>query len=718
MEYNAQKTHLYDYLDILGRRKWLVIAAFLVTLLSTLVHTFIAVPIYEASMTIQIEEKKGPRFSLSEHPIIPDFQQFDPLKTEAEIIKSSTIIGRLLEKMQLDEELTQVPLEERIGKFQEAIKVNPVRNTNILKISFQDEDPERAANILNGLSHEYIEQSLSIARAEATQAKEFLQRQLQTVKTELDNSQSAMEGFKSREGVTILSDDMKSKLDKLSEVEMKRVQIEMERKGLETILLSLENNRDLALTEISMSNSAIAEFARRLAELQVQKASMVNYYTEEHPSTIKVNAAIKETKIGLKEEAEKAVSVLKGKEKALKEIINRFEKDIKKLPKAEQELTNIMRNLKVSEGIYAFLLENEKKAEITEASEVGNIKVIDPAITPHKPIKPKKMLNSILGAIVGLCLGVGLSFFMEYMDDTIKGRDEIERYLDLPLFGILPLIGYEHGILISKKRSIESHKSLLLTIPQRSSSYIGESYRTLRTNIQFSEMEKRNQVILITSPMMGEGKSLTAANLASVFASDGAKALIIDADLRRPVQHKIFCSPQEPGLTNILMGRVNWLDAIVRPVGIETLSLIPSGPIPPNPSELLGMSKLDELLVTIKGLFDIIIIDTTPIIGLTDAIVLGPKVDGIFIVIEVEKTPVKLAMQAKDSLKMVKANIIGAILNKVPVERNSYGYGYGYNYLYYHGDGKDAEEVSFLKKWLNMKKNKNRTNVDGSTGPT
>lgn len=693
MNYQDQVPHLSDYLNILMRRKWILIASSLIILLSTAIFTFTATPIYEASTTIQIEDKKGPRFSLSEFPIKLDFRQFDPLMTEAEIIKSRTIIGRVIKGFPSDKDGGQSSLQDRINGLQGAILVEPIRNTNLLKISLQDKDPERAANILNLLSQEYIEQSLSVARAEAFQAKEFVERQLQTVKADLDNSQTAMERFKSREGVTILNEDMKNKIDELSAVETKRVQIEMERKSLELILQSLRNDKELALTGISVSNAAITEFARKLAELQVQKASMLNYHTEEHPSIIKINAAIRETKERLKEEAEKVLRDLKGREETLKGIISDYEEEIRKLPQAEQELTNIMRNLKVSEGIYTYLLEKEKEAEIVMASEVGNIRVIDVAIPTEKPIKPKKALNMVLGAIMGLFFGIGLSFFVEFIDDTVKGRDETERYLGLPLFGTLPYI------------RVNGKRNLLLDAQERPKSYIGESYRTLRTNIQFSEMERRRQIILITSPLVGEGKSITVANLATVFAKDGARTLVIDADLRRPTQHKIFNCPQEPGLTNILTGRSCWSDTIVKP-DVGTLSLIPSGPIPPNPSELLGTKRMDELLSIIKESFDMIIIDVTPVIGLTDALVLGPKTDGVFILIEVEKTPIKLALQARDSLKMVKAHILGTILNKVPMERNGYGYGYSYYYYNdYNENGEGSKEGSFLKSLKRWKRN-------------
>lgn len=712
MDYNQQEPHLFDYIEVLRRRRWIVIAAFLGTLLSTGIFTFTATPIYEASTIIQIEEKKGPTVSFSELPINLGLAQLDPLKTEAEIMKSRTIIGRVVEGVLPNEGDEQSTLQKRIEGLQRVIKAEPIKGTNLLRISLQNEDPERAAKILNRLSYEYIEQNLNVAKAEASQAKGFVEKQLETVKADLDNSQSDMERFKSREGVTILSEDMKTRVDRLSEVETKRVQVEMERKALEAILLSLESNKGSALTGTNMTNPAVAEFGRRLAELQVQRASLLNYHTEDHPSIIKINMAIKEAKLRLKEEAERALGDLRTKEKTLVGIIGGYEEEIKKLPQAEQELTNIMRTLTVSEGIYTFLLKKEKEAEIAMASEVGNIRVIDAAIPPEKPIKPNKTMNIILGAIVGLFLGIGLSFFIEYMDDTVKGRDETERRLALPVFGILPLIGHKNGFLANKKRLAETQqRNILLMAQERPRSYIMEAYRALRTNIQFFEMEKRNQVIIITSSIMGEGKSITAANLGSVFAMDGARTLIIDADLRRPMQHKIFNSPQEPGLTNILTGRLNWSEALFKP-GLEALSLIPSGPIPPNPTELLGARKMDELLVSLKESFDIIIIDTPPVVGLTDAMVLGQKADGIFILIEVDKTPIKLALQARDSLKMVKANIAGSILNKVPMERDGYGYGYGYNYYNsYNEDGEEEKRASFLKRWLNKKEERHKTKV-------
>lgn len=310
---------------------------------------------------------------------------------------------------------------------------------------------------------------------------------------------------------------------------------------------------------------------------------------------------------------------------------------------------------------------------VKETMKIDNVQIIDRAVVPENPVSPRKFLNMAIGAVLGMMLGVFLTFLLEYLDNTIKTPKDVERLINLAVLGTIPDIGLkdEDKIAIVKKNP---------------KSPIAEAFRTLRTNIQFTSIDKDIKILAITSAALGEGKSILASNLALSLAQEEKKILFVDCDLRKPKGYGMFDISNSVGLTTLLMGTTSLLDTVHSSDELGSLDIITSGPIPPNPSELLSSDRMKEFLEGLREKYDMIILDTPPLGPVTDAAIISTIADGMLLVIEASKTEEGQVLYARESLDKVKANTIGAVLNKMPVRKGRYG-GYGYIQSYsYYGD--------------------------------
>ncbi|MEP7199570.1 MAG: polysaccharide biosynthesis tyrosine autokinase [Chloroflexota bacterium] len=339
------------------------------------------------------------------------------------------------------------------------------------------------------------------------------------------------------------------------------------------------------------------------------------------------------------------------------------------VPGADAERVRLDSKLSELRRSYASVLQSYEQIRVVEAQTLTNVTVVNPAKVPSGPIRPNTTINTLLGLVVGLMLAVGLVFFIEYLDDTLKTADDIQQTLGLTTLGtVLRLPSQERG-------------KLLLAAEQPKSSF-AEALRALRTNIQYSSIDKPIKTVLVTSAGPSEGKSTLASNLAVVMAQAGLRTVLIDGDLRRPSVHKIFALNNQRGLTNALVQEPFHLDGDLRLAPTENLKVMTSGPMPPNPSELLGSHRMAALLETLKREADFIVLDSPPTLAVTDASVLASKVDGVILVIDSGSTRRGLALKAKEQLEQVGARILGVAVNKLSARSGGSNYYYYYNYYY------------------------------------
>ncbi len=358
-------------------------------------------------------------------------------------------------------------------------------------------------------------------------------------------------------------------------------------------------------------------------------------------------------------------------------------------PAQQAELDRLQSNLAQYRASYSNLLSSYEEIRLAEARSVNNVVVSEPADVPSSPVRPRTLLNTLLAAIVGAMLALGGVFLIEYLDDTIKTPDEVSQALNLPTLGAIARV------------SDKEQRLITYTNPK---SPISEAYRTLRTNIQFSSVDRPIRTLLITSSGPTEGKSTTAANLAVVMAQTGQTVVLVDTDLRRPTLHRIFGLPNAVGLTTALLsGADPTLDGYVQPTKIENLYVLTSGPLPPNPSELLGSQRMQELIRRLQQEADILVFDSPPALAVTDAAVLARQLDGVLMIIDAGETRQPLAQRACEELSKVGARILGVALNKLSTGRSSYYYYYYYYYSDEEGGQRRRRRVhSDGRDWRNL----------------
>jgi tyrosine-protein kinase Etk/Wzc len=572
-------------------------------------------------------------------------------------------------------------------------------STNLFRLSVFHPDPKMSREIVNTLTEVYLERNIKRKSQEASQTLDFINTQLDVIKAGLELSETEIDRFKTEEGIVALDQETTLIIDSIANYEAQRSELQLKRKqinALERRIRESESAESLIFSSSAVEDEVLSNLVRKFTDLQLEKQQALATYTERHPDVVRLNAQI----ISLKAQILAAIvnarqatdSMLSG----LDELIGRLDGRIRGLPQAERQLARLVRTSRVNEEIYTYLLKKHEEARIVKAATVANIRVIDPGIIPSRPVKPNIKMNMIAGMLIGLLLGIIAAIGTEYLDDTVKSIEQIESEAKLSVFGTIPQVNS-----LNKGNGLNGHRSASLITNFDSHSPYSEAYRALRTNTQFLGLENPFKVLLFTSALQQEGKSTTSSNLAITTANMGTKTLLIDCDLRRPSLHKLFDNQHEQGLTNVVMGAIDWKDA-VQDTGVENLDIITSGPMPPNPSELLASGRMRGLIEKFRENYEMVIIDSPPVIAVTDAAILSTMVDGAYIVVEAGKTPMGAVMRTKSILDNVQGNVCGVVLNNISADHGSY-YGYyhyyHYNYYsYYTSNNDEKKHRHFLNK--------------------
>jgi polysaccharide chain length determinant protein (PEP-CTERM system associated) len=745
----AKQITLSDYLRILFRRKWLILLTFFCFTGAAVALSFLITPIYQACTTIMIEKEGG----MEDHifTISTMMRSEAKIRNQVEIIRSRTLAEAVVEAV-LESPHKNVfwnmamttskgsPLKDHmIRVIQKNLSVTPIRDTDIIEVKVTAPDAHLAAFLANAFASEYYKQSLQNSRGEISEVRQFLQNQLQIVQDSLLTAEEGLKDYMQTEEVSALPEETKEMVKQLAEFESllneAKIELESNQKRLTFMKTQLDERKGQLLDEITqISTPVIQKLRNEMAELEAMRAEYVSQGVEEtHPKMQQILNRIKETKSKLIDETNQLVSrnltlrdplgysqdllgnilsleieiqSLSAKADGLQNIVNRYSARMNQLPEKSLKLARLERSTKVGENIFLMLKEKYEEARIKEAGQIGNVRIIDEAVPPEFPIKPKKKLNLLLGAFLGLILGGGMALLLESLDTSLKSIEDVEA-LGVPVLGHIPKIKQseeyrKHTKSINNSADKEARKvaSQLIThfAPK---SPVSEAYRTLRTNIQFSNLDHPPQTMLITSPGPGEGKSTTVANLAITFSQMGTKTLLLDADFRRPILHSVFGMEKEPGITNYMAGKIP-LEGIIRKTPLDNLDLITCGVIPPNPSELLASQKMKEFVCHLKNRYQMILFDSPPVIAVTDAVVLSLLLDGVVLVACAAQTSQQGLERAKSLVENVNAKVMGAVLNKIEA-KSSYGSYHYYYYYHYYGDRREKSKVKKRAKKVSQR---------------
>jgi len=435
------------------------------------------------------------------------------------------------------------------------------------------------------------------------------------------------------------------------------------------------------------------DFNRRIAEMKsklttITESLILSGWSEEDPF-----AASQEIFNRIVEQ-EVEVHSSRSRAQEYKKLVEQMSRRLTDLPEQTLQYARLERDLRLNENLYLTMKQKYEESRITEAGQMGKVRILDPALLSEK-IKPNFKMNLMVGVILGIGLGIGYAFLREFLDNTVKAVEHLESK-GLTILGIIPdMQGANPRNSIknipSPSKGGTDFKRRLITYEDPKSP-VSESYRSLRTNVVYASADKKIKSLLISSSQPGEGKSTTAANLAIAFAQLRKKTLIVDGDLRKPVQHNVFGLPRSPGLSEFLIGDVSDVSSLIHPTKIENLFILTAGGLPPNPSELLGSAIMSRLVDQLEKEWDMVVIDSPPIIAVTDASMISGEIDAIALVVKAGHTEKSAVDRAMDTIRNVKAPLIGAILNGANQESlgGKYAYYYSYYNYYYHSEEKDS----------------------------
>jgi capsular exopolysaccharide synthesis family protein len=736
---SGDSAHLLDYVRVLYRRRYVAMTAFILVVVLVTVYTFTQTPIYQASVQIEIDYAS---------PKVVPFQQVtdsqgggydsqEYYQTQYKILQSRSLARRTLDSANLWKNpllvraaalgggtsssvgqgfslanpanpanaatgapsipgvsvplIPETPSETKvINAFLLGVTVSPIRNSRLVDLKYLSTDPQFAALVANAMAKAYIEQTLEYKFLSSREASDWLSQQLTEQRKQVETSEQALQRYREQTDSVSLEDKQNITVQKLADINAAVTKAKTERlqkQALYKQITAIEHDRAALDTfPAILASPFIQQLKGQAADLQRQRASLAEKYGEKHPEMIRLQSQIQDTDAKIQGEIAKVVQSIRteyetaqAQENSLVGALEQQKTEAMALSRKGIDYGVLQRDANTNRQMFDALLQRAKETGVSAELKSTNIRVVDAAIVPTSPVSPKKLLNLILAVFGGGIFAVGLAFFFEYLDNRVKSPEEIKRYLGLPFLGLVPVL--------EGKESAED--ALLHTdVPAA----FAEAFRGIRTNVLFSSAEEGGRSVVVTSTGPGEGKTLIATNLAVALAQAGQRVLLMDADMRKPRVHEVFHEPQTPGLSNVLVGNAKASEA-VRPGPVGNLWLLLSGVAPPNPAELLASHRFKEFLSTLEEHFDWVIIDSPPVMAVTDASVIAHVAQGVIYVVRCEHTNKHTAATALEQLESAKAKFLGGILNRVDVQRNSYYYSnyYRKSYASYYGAGHDAK---------------------------
>jgi capsular exopolysaccharide synthesis family protein len=710
------EVHLLDRLAVIFRHLRLIVGAFAVVVAIAMLESYSATPMYRTQARIVIQDERSTAVGNLNANDPTYWQDPEPyFNTQYRILQSRGLARRVVRKLPpppapapstLSRALSlprqmisgwrkkpanvETPAADEtaaelaaIGGFLAGVEIVPVKGTRLVEIVYSSPDPQYAALAANTLAHEYVQQNLDLKLSNTTNTITWLTEELNKQRQKVEAAERRMAEY--REGQNAMSLDegqniVVARLNSLNDAVTKAKTSRLQKEAAYRQLGNLKGDSAEADTfPLVAQNPTIQEIKQQLANLTSEKTKLSQRYGANHPTMETITRQIESANSRLRSETAKVLeSVANDYRAALAEERNLAasleEQKTQAVDLNRKSITYsiLQREAESERQVYNALLQQEKELRVVSNSRANNVQLMDEAEVPGGPYTPNHGRDWLMAIVLGLALGVALAYSVEYLDDTIKIPDDVTKRLRLPLLGLVPAIaGGKLPVLTS-------------AVPHD----FGEAFRSLRTSLVFTNGSPGNRTIAVTSTQPLEGKTTTACNLAIALALGGARVMLIDGDMRRPGLHRTMGMSNGIGLSHILTGQARVREAVQR-TSEPNLFVMTAGHVPPNPSELLHSERMKHLIANLEaGPFDWIIIDTPPVLAVTDAVILAPYMSGLVFVIGAEMTRRAHAERAIQTIQGGKPNIIGAVLNRVDLNRNKYYYSryYGYHYKSYYGN--------------------------------
>ncbi len=587
-------------------------------------------------------------------------------------------------------------------RIRRATTVKQAKDSNSFTISVSHTNRNMAAKLANAVAEVYVEENLRWKQERARKAREFIGQQIEVAEVKLRLTEDLLREYKEELGIVSFSDEARALVNRLNKDEEGKATLERELVELEEHKRTIEatlNSDDIdleILTAISswpsfQTNLLLKQLINESVTLKVERLQLDHTSGPLNPRLSEIDSELKTLKDDIEESLRNTVShgtlaiSIEGAQVKVNEAdraLGVLTNELSTLPQREMELALRERKSEVAAKIHGLLLERYEEARINESKETSDVRIIDRAIKPTTPVSPNHASDLLLGFLIGLVIGIGLAMIVEINDTTVKSADEITNLTGLTSMGVIPKATEEF-------EALGEERLVVLESPR---SPIAETYRILRTNIQYFGIDKELRALSITSPCKGEGKTTTTANLGVTIAQQGYKTLLVDTDLRKAKMHLLFSIPSTPGFTELILGDRTDED-VIRSTQVENLFILPSGHPPPNPSELLSSQRTREIIGRFRKEYERIIFDTPPVLAVTDPAILGSLADGTILVIEAENTEAEAVREAVNLLKTARAQILGFVLNKVDITRTYKSHRYYHYYEYDSGSRRSKGSI-------------------------
>ena len=717
---------LLEYGRVIKKRRATILTIAFVVFTIGLFATLKEKPVYRARVLVEIQK---------ENPDIPTLQELFQvesisdtyLETQYRILKSENLARRVIADLKLDrltefyqpaswwirpkQEASLSPAvdaggnvspeavidNEVLKKFQDRLDVEPLKRSRLVEVSFESNDRNLAAQVVNTLAATYIQQNLE-ARWQASQkASEWLSQQLLGMKSKLEKSEDDLQQYARDNGLLFLETDKGTSenivTQRLRQLQEELTKSQADRYEKESLYLLVQQG-DFASLPGVFNNKLMQDLTEKLAELERERSRLSSIFNPDYPQVKEIQSQIDESQATLSGERERAAKAITndyraavGRENMLQQAFKDQQREADLIAEKSVQYNILKREADTNKQLYVGLLEKLKETGVSTSMKATNIRVIDPAYPPKKPDSPRIPLNLSLALLLGLSLGIGAAFLQEHLDNSFKTAGEIERFLQLPALASVPAIesstnGNGHG-LYARARHLanDKHRSTSI-VPSWNriegngqNTPLAEAFHELRTSVLLSTAKHPPRTLLVTSAKGGEGKTTVAANLAVSLAQLGEKVLLIDADLRRPSLHKFFGVANTSGLVNFLTGSPDWRSLLSQaaPIG---LFVLPSGPVPPNPADLLSSEYMPVLIREATKEYKFVVLDSPPLLNLADSRVLATLVDGVILVVGGGITPRELVHRAYASAVDAGSHVLGATINFADAKSDYYSYGY------------------------------------------
>lgn len=722
---SPREPHLYDYLLILRKHQWLILSFLLAVVTIVAIATFRMQSVYVATTRIEIDRENGtilPFQGMEPYDYMTDQENY--IETQSKILTSETLALQTIRSTGLgarpefaspngpSEAVAIGSLENQkrppeLAAFLGSLAVRRVPNSRLLDVSFESTDPQFAARVVNEHIRNFQEQNVKSHYDETTRATTWLRDELDELKVKVQESEDKRIAYERKNQIWALDDKSNITTQRLADVNKTLTDAQDDRMKKEA-LYEFAKAGDIADVPALRDNLVLQNLTTKRQGLSEDYVDALNQYGPNFPKVQRLQAQLKDIDQLIQKENQNTLHRIESdyrearqRELMMKQALEEQKVEANEMAERLVEYNILKREAEANKALYDGLMTKLKEVGISSALRSSNIRVVDPAMIPSYPSRPAKARNIVLAFLVGLVGGIGLALLREYLDNTVKTPDDIETLARLPSLAVVPQFsnsngdGARKGLL--KGISTNGHEKRIELVAQHlPKSQMSEAFRALRTSLLLSQPSRPPQVILVTSALPREGKTTAAANLAVTLAQLGDRTVLVDADLRKPGVGRLLNlnGGKYAGLSSYLAG-VSSLDLVTVPhPAIPNLAAIPTGPLPPNPADLLSSSKLTEAIAELRSKFKFVVIDSPPIMAATDAVILSVQTDGVLLVVRSGETPKEAFTRTRDLLNSVKCHMLGVVLNAVDSSAPDYYYSYRY-YPYSYGYGpQEAAELS------------------------